>query len=63
MIRSPWSSNDESRLRGLLFRKDGWAGNPAMKFYQIDLPWKNRGWKFYISSSVSIPSICSPTDK
>ena len=38
MIRSPWSSNDESRLRGLLFRKDGWADNPAMKFYQIDLP-------------------------
>ena len=38
MTRSAWSSKDETRLRGLLYRKYGWGEDPDRKFYLLDLP-------------------------
>ena len=38
LTRSDWSPKNESRLRGLLYRKDGWGGDPNCQFYRIDLP-------------------------
>lgn len=38
MTRSVWSSKKETHLRGLLYRKAGWQGDPACQFYQVSLP-------------------------
>ena len=38
MTRSAWSSKQETHLRGLLYRKAGWQGDPACQFYQVSLP-------------------------
>jgi len=38
MTRSAWSSKSETHLRGLLYRKAGWQGDPTLQFYQVSLP-------------------------
>ncbi len=38
MVRADWSPGNETRLRGLLYRQQGWANDAGRRFYELDLP-------------------------